>query len=113
LHEYSVVQALIGRVEKEAAARGATSVHGLRVSLGELSGVEPELLTTAYNTFRERTICAGADLVLRRVEAAWACPRCEIAISRGAALRCTICSQPARLVHGDELILESIDMEVP
>jgi hydrogenase nickel incorporation protein HypA/HybF len=113
MHEYSVVQALIGRVEKEAAARGATSVHRLRVSLGELSGVEPELLTTAYNTFRERTICASAELDLRRVEARWACARCELAISRGAPLRCTICGDPARLVHGDELVLESIDMEVP
>ena len=113
MHEYSIVQALIGRVEKEASARGATSVQKLRVGLGELSGVEPSLLTTAYNTFRERTICAAAELDLRRVEARWACSRCEITISRGAPLRCTICGQPARLVHGDELILESIEMEVP
>ena len=113
MHEYSVVQALIGRVQREAAARGATQVHKLRVSLGELSGVEPTLLLTAYETFRACTICADAPLDLRRVEAAWACPRCEIAIVRGAPLRCTICGQPARLLHGDELVLESIDMEVP
>ena len=113
MHEYSVVSALIHRVEKEAAARGATSVQKLRVSLGELSGVEPALLTTAYDTFKERTICANAELDLRRVPAAWACSRCETAIPQGASLTCTICGQPARLVHGDELILESIDMEVP
>ena len=113
MHEYSVVSALISRVEKEASARGATSVQKLRVSLGELSGVEPALFKTAYDTFRERTICANADLDLRRVEAGWACPHCEIAISRGAPLRCTVCGQPARLVQGDELVLESIDMEVP
>ncbi|HUJ26530.1 MAG TPA: hydrogenase maturation nickel metallochaperone HypA [Myxococcales bacterium] len=113
MHEYSVVQALIGRVEREAAARGATQVHKLRVSLGELSGVEPALLATAYETFKARTICADAVLDLRKVEAAWACKRCEMAISRGAPLRCTICGEPARLLHGDELVLESIDMEVP
>ena len=62
MHEYSIVQALIERVDAEARARRATAVHRLSMRIGELSGVEVELLTTAYETFRERTICAGAEL---------------------------------------------------
>ena len=113
VHEYSIVQALIGRVEAEASARGATAVHLLRVSLGELSGVDPTLLATAYQTFREHTVCSDAELDLRSVPARWACPRCESSIARGQPLQCGICGRPARLVQGDELILESIQMEVP
>ena len=112
MHEYSVVQALIGLVEAEAHKRKATGVHALRVGLGELAGVEPALLLTAYETFRERTICAGARLDLRAIAAQWACPRCELPILRGARLQCTGCGSPARLVQGDELVLESIEMEV-
>ncbi len=112
MHEYSIVQALIGLVEAEAHKRNATAVHTLRVGLGELSGVEPSLLATAYETFRECTICAGANLDLRAIPAQWACPRCKLPIVRGAPLQCTNCGGPARLVHGDELVLESIEMEV-
>ena len=113
MHEYSVVQALLARVETAARAKGATRVHKLRVSLGELAGVEPELFLTAYETFRERTICADAPLELQRIAAQWGCPRCELGIARGTALRCTSCGGPARLLQGDELVLESIELEVP
>jgi hydrogenase nickel incorporation protein HypA/HybF len=114
LHEYALVEALLRRVEAEATARGATAVHGLRVSLGELSGVEPDLFRTAYETFRAGTACAGAGLALEIVPARWSCPRCGAAIPAGAVLRCAPCGTPARLsAGGDALLLESIDMEVP
>ena len=111
MHEYSIVQALIERVEQEAVARGASRVVRLWVRLGELSGVEPGLLATAYETFRERTICEGAPMELDRVAAAWACRRCDRPTA--GALCCERCSAPAALVAGDEIFLSRIEMEVP
>lgn len=113
MHEYSIVQALIERVASEARARGATGVHRLAVRVGELSGVEAALLATAYDTFRERTICEGAELDLEIVAARWECPACGGAIARGAVLTCPSCAMPARLVQGDEILLDRIEMEVP
>ncbi|HEY7187209.1 MAG TPA: hydrogenase maturation nickel metallochaperone HypA [Vicinamibacterales bacterium] len=113
MHEYSIVQALVERVESEARARRATSVHRLSVRIGELSGVEVELLTTAYETFRERTICDAADLEVQIVEARWECPSCRRAIGRGDLLSCPACAVPARLAQGDEIMLDRIEMEVP
>ena len=113
MHEYSIVQALLERVNAEARARGATAEHRLSVRIGELSGVEGELLTTAYDTFRQRTICEGAELELQIVPARWACPACGGAIARGAVLTCPSCALPARLVLGDEFLLDRIEMEVP
>jgi hydrogenase nickel incorporation protein HypA/HybF len=113
MHEYSLVQALVDRVEEEAAKRGARAIHALTVRIGELSGVDPELLQTAYDTFREGTLCAKAPLTLERVAATWSCPRCGGRIPRGAALRCTACDVPARLDDGgDALMLNGIEMEV-
>jgi hydrogenase nickel incorporation protein HypA/HybF len=112
MHEYSIVQALVDRVEQEAAARHAVSVDRLVLRIGELSGVEVELLTTAYLTFRERTICARAALEVATVPAAWACRTCGEPVRRGAALRCAACGGPAALLRGDEIILERIEMEV-
>jgi hydrogenase nickel incorporation protein HypA/HybF len=114
MHEYSLIQALIDRVEAEARQRGALKVHGLSVRVGELAGVDPELFQTAYDTFRAGTICAGVPLTLKSVAASWRCPGCGRTIPRGAALHCTACQQPARLDDGgDALILDGIDLEVP
>ena len=113
MHEYSIVEALITRVHAEAKAQGATAVHRLTVRIGELSGVDVGLLKTAYETFRDRTICSRAELEVETVPAAWACPTCGGAIVRGAALRCVQCGDPARLVEGDEMLLQRIEMEVP
>ncbi|HEU4383678.1 MAG TPA: hydrogenase maturation nickel metallochaperone HypA [Anaeromyxobacteraceae bacterium] len=114
MHEYSLIQSLVGRVEAEARARGAVAVHRVVVSVGELSGVDPDLLRTAYHTFRAGTGCERAELDLRRVVAAWACPACGRRLERGAPLACPECGRPAELPPGaDEILLERIEMEVP
>ncbi len=114
MHEYSLVEALVRRVEEEARQRSAIAVHGLKVSLGELSGVEPELFRAAYETFREGTLCAKAQLEIVRWPADWSCPSCGKAIAAGDVLRCEPCDRPARLSERSQaLLLESIDMEVP
>jgi hydrogenase nickel incorporation protein HypA/HybF len=114
MHEYSLVQALVQRVEEEARRRQAIAVHRLSVRVGELSGVDPELLRTAYDTFRQGTICERAPLALRRIAASWSCPRCLRPIARGEVLRCPDCAEPARLDDGgDALTLDSIELEVP
>lgn len=114
MHEYSLVEALVRRVESEATRRGALRIHSLTVSVGELAGVEPELFRTAYETFRAGTLCEAADLRLVQHPAAWACPSCNRPIAKGAVLRCADCDAPAKLdPNSDALLLESIDMEVP
>lgn len=113
MHEYSIVEALMRRVEAEARTRSATSVGRIRVALGELSGVDPELLSKAYEVFRERTLCQTAGMELRIVPASWACPSCGVPLAQGEILRCPSCQTPARLESGDEIVLEQIEMEVP
>ena len=113
MHEYSIVQSLLDRVEREAAARGATVVHRLRLQIGEMSGVETELLRSAYETFTDRSICAGAELEIVPVPVSWGCPACDTEVPAVGALRCAECGGPARMVAGDELILERIEMEIP
>jgi len=113
MHEYSIVASLIDRVQQEADAHGGSRVYRLHLKIGELSGVEVELLKTAFDTFRERTICDGAELAIDMVTAAWACPSCNRAVARGAVLRCDDCGRPARMLQGDEIILQRIEMEAP
>ncbi len=112
MHEYSIVGALLERVEAEARRHREAVVLGIRVRVGELAGVDAELLKSAWSLFREGTPCARAELDLASEPARWECPRCDAAIERGAPLRCDRCEAPARLASGDALVLERIEMEV-
>jgi hydrogenase nickel incorporation protein HypA/HybF len=113
VHEYSIVASLVDRVEREVAIHQGARVRRLHVAIGELAGVEIELLRTAWDTFTGRSACEGAELDVRPVAASWECPRCGLAIDRGQILRCPTCARPAHLARGDEIILERIEMEVP
>jgi len=113
VHEYSIVQALYDAVAAQAKARGAKSVHALRVRIGEMSGVDPGLLDTAWKTFRVRTLCESAPLDVEIVAAEWQCSLCGVAVARGGVLTCASCGAPARLTQGDEILLDRIVMEVP
>jgi hydrogenase nickel insertion protein HypA len=112
VHESSIVQALLDRVAEAAGAYRQPRITEVRVSIGELAGVETSLLRKAYEVFRERTLCSGAELVIDLVPARWACPACGGAVEVGGRLRCVTCDRPARLVEGDEILLERIAMEV-
>ena len=112
MHEYSLVCAMVDRVLSEARARNAVAVHRLAVRIGSVCGVEPELFASAFTLVRQGLL-ENAALEIRRAEAQWACPSCGGAIATGGPLRCPACDAPARLVSGDELLLEQIEMEVP
>jgi len=112
MHEYSIVQSLIELAENQARDHGASRIDRLEVAIGELSGVETELLARAYETFRDRTLCSQAKLVIHPVPARWQCPHCGSSSKKGAALLCPNCELPLRLEEGEEIILERIELEV-
>ena len=113
MHEYSIVQSLYDAVAAHASARGATVIHALRVRIGEMSGVDPGLLETAWKTFRVKTICADAPLDVEVITAEWQCRVCATPVPRGSVLTCAVCGAPATLKQGDEILLDRIVMEVP
>jgi hydrogenase nickel incorporation protein HypA/HybF len=113
MHEYSVGQALMERIEAEAASHRATAVHRVSLKIGEVSGVEPDLLESAFDILKEHTICATAHLVIERVPARWDCPACSRPIAAGSVLQCGACGAAARLASGDEIVLAQLEMEVP
>ncbi|HET6437463.1 MAG TPA: hydrogenase maturation nickel metallochaperone HypA [Anaeromyxobacter sp.] len=114
MHEFSLVQSLLSRVGDEARRRSALAVHSISLRVGELSGVDPDLLAGAFEMAREGTVCARATLRMNRVPALWSCPRCKKAFAPGEVLHCASCDAPAELSEGaDALTLESLEMEVP
>ena len=107
MHEYSIVQSLVDSVA--AAVPENAVVHRIHVAIGNLAGVDCGLLATAYEVFRDGTLCEHASLAIERIPARWLCPQC----GEDGSLRCTRCNTPARLAAGDEIVLQRIELEVP
>jgi hydrogenase nickel incorporation protein HypA/HybF len=112
MHEYSIVQSLLGRVEQSIRAYDVAAVRALRLRIGALSGVDGNLLRTAYEMCTPGTLCEGAALEIEEVPARWQCPRCGANPSAGQRLACASCGTGLALVEGDEIVLEKIDLEV-
>jgi hydrogenase nickel incorporation protein HypA/HybF len=112
MHEYSIVQSLIDQVEIQATRAGAVAVHKLTVQIGDSSGVDAGLLKTAFETFREKTICAKAELAIERVAVSWECPKCGEPPIPDGPLRCARCEVPVKLTAGAEIVLSRLELEV-
>jgi hydrogenase nickel incorporation protein HypA/HybF len=112
MHEYSVVNALLRRVEESLRAYDVNAVRRLRLRIGALSGVDASLLRTAYELCAPGTCCEGAALEIDEVPARWTCPACDRQPPAGDRLVCPVCGGAVRLVEGDEILLEKIDLEV-
>ncbi|MBL8718566.1 MAG: hydrogenase maturation nickel metallochaperone HypA [Myxococcales bacterium] len=113
MHEASLVTALFDQVDRSIAPHPGAIVHRVFVRVGELAGVEPELLRLAYDTLREGRSCASAAIELVSEPAEWQCRACALPIPRGEVLRCPRCEGEARLVRGGEVFLDRLELEVP
>ena len=113
MHEYSIVQALLKQCEEYAEANDATKVTKIVTKIGRLSGVEPHLLEIAFNTFKEKTVCDGAEFVLNLQPVVIRCNAChEETVLEELHYRCPHCeSIDVSVTDGEEMLLMSLEME--
>ena len=112
MHEYSLVMSLIERVEAEAKQRSAKCVRRVRIVVGELSGVEADLLSSAFEIARTGTLCESTILDITRTSARWACPQCNATLEPAEGLHCTPCNASGVLMQGGDLLFEQMEIEV-
>ncbi len=110
LHELSLCDDLLSQVIAIAAQHQAESVESITVNIGELSGIEPSLLDTAFSLLKAGTVAERAELIIQQSPVLVSCPQCntqaEVAANR---LLCPTCgSADTLLISGDEMILASV-----
>lgn len=101
MHELSIVLALRRTCMSGIDERRGDRLASVRVRIGELSGVEPELLARAWEL-----ACPDVALAIEREAARCTCPDCgPIADElRGSWLvPCPRCGAPVRVHGGDAL----------
>jgi hydrogenase nickel insertion protein HypA len=113
MHEYSIVQALLGQCEKYAAENEAERITKVEVKIGTMSGVEPHLLQIAFDTFKEKTVCDGAVLAMQVQPLVVRCRSCGSESELDAPhYLCPACgSREVEVIDGEEMYLMRLEME--
>ena len=112
MHEMSICQALMDQVERIASEQGASRVDKIVLSIGPLAGVEPELLSRAYEISRAQTIAENAELEIETGPIVVECRKCGASGEAGVSrLVCPSCGDwQVNLTQGDELLLLRLEV---
>lgn len=113
MHEFSIVGSLLDLCEKHAKENEAKKVLQVEIKVGKLSGIEPHLMKTAFDTFKEKTICEEAVLVMHLEELVLYCATCkqESVLDKNEFF-CPKCqSTDVTSVAGEEMYLMRLEME--
>ena len=113
MHEYSIVQSLLDSCEENAKANDATKVTKVVVKIGVMSGVEPALLQTAFDTFKEETICHDAQFIINIQKVKILCNECQITSELEKNEYCCPKCQSTQLniLDGEEMYLMQLELE--
>jgi hydrogenase nickel incorporation protein HypA/HybF len=115
MHELSVCLALTRKVAAIAEEHGASRIERIRLRIGPLSGIETALLEHAFPLAAAGTPADGARLEIVSAPVVVACTVCgEETPCAPNRLLCGACGDfRTRIVTGDEMLLESLDLDLP
>ncbi|MBU1659063.1 hydrogenase/urease nickel incorporation protein HypA [bacterium] len=113
MHEYSIVQSLLDACEENAKVNNATKVSKVVVKIGVMSGVEPELLQSAFDTFKEKTICDSAEFVMNIQPIVVKCNKClDKSTLQKLEYSCPACqSVDLDILDGEDMYLMQLELE--
>lgn len=111
MHELAICQALLDQVEA-IADEHAARVSRVRVAIGPLSGVDPQLLEQAYALARTGTSADGSELVIDSMPVRVRCRTCGAESAASAnRLLCGQCGDwRTDLTSGGELLLMKVEL---
>lgn len=113
MHERSLVAALLEQVVRIAQEQRASRVRSIRLQVGELAGVEPLLVESAFQELKAAPVAPDCVLTVRHVPLTARCRSCvrEVILER-LQFQCPVCqSTDLDLIDGDTVRLESIEIE--
>lgn len=114
MHEFSVARSLLREVERIVSAEApACRVIEVRVQVGEFSGVDPDLLESAFGELAPASSACGARLLVHRLPLRATCADCGRTFGVvDFRFECSACaSREVAIVSGDELLLDAVTME--
>ena len=112
MHEYSIVQALLEQCEEHVQNNNAQAVTKLVVKIGVMSGVEPHLLETAFDTFKENTVCHDSEFIMNIQPLTILCQKCNLSTElKEIYYCCPHCkSLDVKVTDGEDMYLMQLEL---
>jgi hydrogenase nickel incorporation protein HypA/HybF len=113
MHELAITQSILGIALDEAAKRNVSRVISIKISIGDFSGVIPQLIQEYYNIASKGTVAENAKLILERVPITISCLSCgtESTVLM-TSVKCPECgSDQIKLLTGREFYVNSLEVE--
>lgn len=113
MHELSVVAGLFEILEEKAREAGALRVTAVTIRVGRLSGVVPDLLESAFDSFKKGTIASEASLRVETPPLRVRCRSCGKEASTDEPLfACPACGAPGlEILEGMDIFLQKLEIE--
>jgi len=112
MHEMAIVDNMMQVAESEAKTHQLRTVEKVKIIIGELSGVVPEILQTCWQMAAENTILDNAVLELEKKPAIALCRQCEAHFNFKENFLCPHCNGGVeRIISGKELYIDFIEGE--
>ena len=113
MHELSLIVSAFDILEEKAREHGATRVTRVVLKVGVMSGVVPDLLESAFDTYKKGTLAEEARLEIVRVPVKLRCPDCGgETVREDTDFSCAVCgSRRVEIVAGRDLFVETIELE--
>jgi hydrogenase nickel incorporation protein HypA/HybF len=113
MHELSIVASILDIAEARAREQNSGSIQVIGIRLGEFTNIAREALEFAFEIARQGTLAEHAILEIEVVPMVIECVVCNAVTRPEGTLRliCAQCGFPLRVVSGEELEVEYIELE--
>jgi hydrogenase nickel incorporation protein HypA/HybF len=113
MHELSIVLSILEIAEATARQNDAQSIQKIRMRVGAFSSVAKDALEFAFEVARQGTMAENAILEIETVPLVAECAACGPATEpvQEFCLICPRCGLPLKIVSGDELEVDSIEID--
>lgn len=115
MHEISIIESVLEIAEEQAREANSMSITVIKLRLGEFTAIAREALEFAFDVARLGTLAEHARLEIEVVPMVLHCVVCEAEPQPTSAMSliCSQCGFPLKIISGQELQIEFIEVEEP
>ena len=115
MHEVSIMKSLFKTLTEKAIQVRAKRIHSITICVGRFSGIEPDLLRSAFMAISKETLAEGAQFKIINKPLQLECNHCGTMQleDRHIPFECPKCgSSSVQFDPNDELMVENMEVEI-
>lgn len=115
MHELSIMKSLFRILTEKAIKARAQRIRSITICIGRFSGIEPDLLHSAFMAISKETLAEGAQFHIINKPLQIECSRCGTLQIKDPQIpfACPKCGNKSiRFEPNDELMVENMEVEI-